>query len=435
MKLTKYFYIGAVVASLSSCVSEDLNTALESRESKGYMALDVTLLEPRSTRAVTPVTDFPVVVYDKDGNVVNSYNKVSDVPATVVYNVGEYTVESHTPGELGEGTATQYPYFYGTETMEITKGITTDVEVLCKRKNGSVQVVYDEAFTNFYDTWTITVDDNAGVAPVFPDSKREDPNFVYWNFRDKLSSLTVNFKGTTKDGTNISSRQDIKKSNPKEVQLSYDDDSEYFHGGDCIVLEFKLKMDGHGTVTGVEITATTSLFGEETSSQETIFVTDSEDSFEDVDDGGNDDPQPQDNSIVLTLFNPITFAMGEGSGLDKSLGDVEISAEKGIKSLMVTAESTNPDMVESLIAVGAGYGLDFVNAGVEVVGNNDLVSFFSSLGQNLSVPAEGDTYYKFPVGNFFVLLDVMSGTHTFHLTVKDMEGNTKSGSVVITVNE
>jgi hypothetical protein len=127
--------------------------------------------------------------------------------------------------------------------------------------------------------------------------------------------------------------------------------------------------------------------------------------------------------------------MGEGGSLDKSLGNTIIQAEDGIRSLMVTAESSNPDMVASLEAVGAGYGLDFVGAGVEVVGNTDLVSFFSGLGQTLSVPAQGDTSYEFPIGNFFVLLDVMSGTHTFHLTVTDMNGATKSGTVVITVNE
>ena len=127
--------------------------------------------------------------------------------------------------------------------------------------------------------------------------------------------------------------------------------------------------------------------------------------------------------------------MGEGKTMDKSLGDVNIAATNGIKSLMVKAESSSEDMVASLEAVGAGYGLDFVGAGVEVVGNNDLVSFFSGLGQTLSVPTEGDTSYEFPIGNFFPLLDVMSGTHTFHLTAKDMNGNEKSGTVIVTVHE
>ena len=232
MKLTRYFYIGAVaVAGLSSCVSENLDEARDASQSKGQMSLNVSLLEPQATRAVTEVSDFPVVVRDSEGNVVNSYNKVSDVPSIVVYNTGTYTVESHTPGELKEGTETQYPYYYGSETKKIETGLTTDFEVLCKRKNGSVEVKYDDdAFLELYKSWTITVTDLNGVAPVFPDENRANPNFVYWNFRENLSSLRVNFVGITKENVTIKDSQDITKANPQGTEMSYDDDSEFFHG-------------------------------------------------------------------------------------------------------------------------------------------------------------------------------------------------------------
>ena len=214
---------------------------------------------------------------------------------------------------------------------------------------------------------------------------------------------------------------------------TYDGQSTNFEGGDGVVVNFTPTEATTGYVT-VGITA--SIFGLD--AEEVPVIMEVVDNGQFTPDSGDDpvnpDPQP-DNSIALTLPAPITFTMGEGGSLDKTLGNTVIEAENGIRSLMVTAQSTNPDMVASLEAVGAGYGLDFVNAGVEVVDNNDLVSFFSSLGQQLSVPDEGDTSYQFPIGNFFVLLDVMSGTHTFNLTVTDMNGKTKSGSVVITVNE
>ncbi|MBR4856086.1 MAG: hypothetical protein IKU94_05610, partial [Bacteroidaceae bacterium] len=60
---------------------------------------------------------------------------------------------------------------------------------------------------------------------------------------------------------------------------------------------------------------------------------------------------------------------------------------------------------------------------------------FSQLGQSLSVPAEGDTEYTFPIGNFFVLLSVLPGEHSFGLTVTDMQGNTTSGGLTLTVEE
>ena len=214
---------------------------------------------------------------------------------------------------------------------------------------------------------------------------------------------------------------------------TYDGQSTNFAGGDGIVVNFTPTEATTGYVT---IGITASIFGLD--AEEVPVVVEVVDNGQFTPDPGNDpvtpDPQPS-SSITLTLPAPLTFTMGEGGSLDKSLGNTIIQAEDGIRSLMVTAESSNPDMVASLEAVGAGYGLDFVGAGVEVVGNTDLVSFFSGLGQTLSVPAQGDTSYEFPIGNFFVLLDVMSGTHTFHLTVTDMNGATKSGTVVITVNE
>jgi hypothetical protein len=90
-------------------------------------------------------------------------------------------------------------------------------------------------------------------------------------------------------------------------------------------------------------------------------------------------------------------------------------------------------MIGSLRALTENYdGVDFIN-GAEVVGNQGMVGLFSDLGQTLAVPAEGDTEYTFPIGNFFNLLVVLPGEHTFTLTITDMEGNTKDGVLKLTV--
>ena len=124
-----------------------------------------------------------------------------------------------------------------------------------------------------------------------------------------------------------------------------------------------------------------------------------------------------------------------GFGTDPSLGDTRIAAESGIKSLMVRISSTSPDMMASLADMGTQYGIDFVG-GTEVVDNQNLADFFANvLGQNLSVPSEGDTEYTFPIGNFFSLLAVLPGEHTFHLSVMDINGGVKSGETTLTVEE
>ena len=91
-------------------------------------------------------------------------------------------------------------------------------------------------------------------------------------------------------------------------------------------------------------------------------------------------------------------------------------------------------MNSSLADLNTQYNVDFIT-GAEIVSNQNVVALFESLGQTLDVPAEGDKEYTFPIGNFFGFLKVLAGEHTFNLTVTDMEGNTKSGKLKITVTE
>ena len=425
MKIRNTFLLGIMtIAGFCSCVSESLDT--DKGQGEGSMALDVTMKQPTAnvTRAVSPVSNFPVTVFDADGNTVKSYATVADVPSSVILGVGDYTVESHTPGDLAKRM--EAPYYKGTEPMQIIKNTTTDVNVTCTMQNSSIQVKYQDGFDDVFSSWTVTLDDGGTTALAFTEAETLTPAIVYWLFENQVTQLKFNFRGVNKNGSTVTANNTLTKS---QAQESYDDDKTYFSGGDAIVITVNVVESTEGEVTGVNISASVTFTVAE---DEVLIETTDDDTLT------PEEPTPGpggEDKITLTLFNPITFTMGEGSSLDPTSANVGIACEDGIKSVMVKAESTNPDMVESLIAVGAGYGLDFVDAGVEVVGNTDLVSFFSGLGKNLSVPAEGDPSYDFPVGNFFTLLDVMSGTHTFNLTVTDMNGNKKSGSVVITVNE
>lgn len=425
------FIVCAAAMALASCVSEDI-TKVDGNEA-GRLAVSVETLQPLQTRAdVYSVTDFPVTIYKEDGTTkVESYDAVSVMPAQILLPTGTYVLEAHTPGVMQP--IMNAPYYIGTETSTILKDATTESTITCKQANTSVTVRYDDDFLSLFTAWTITFDDGTSNALSFSEADGTTPATLYWDLGEGVEKLTVNFRGTNKDGT-VTANMILTKSQATET---YDGESTNFAGGDAIVVNFKPTEATTGYAT-VSITA--SIFGID--SEEEVAVT-----VEVVDNGtftpGTDDPEDpgedpnpgDDTAISLNLPAPIIFTQGEGSSLNPSIGDVHIEASKGLKSLMVTAESTNPDMVESLVAVGAGYGLDFVSAGVEVVGNQDLVNFFAGLGQQLSVPAEGDTAYDFPIGNFFVLLDVMSGTHTFHLTATDLDGNTKSGTVTVTVNE
>ena len=188
-----------------------------------------------------------------------------------------------------------------------------------------------------------------------------------------------------------------------------------------------------GKVTGVEVKANISFeeteenFEMEVEDKVTEDDTPGEGGGEDTPDTPGDGGDP--NAIVLTL--PADMVVGPDT--DPALGDTHIEAVNGIKSIIVKVSSTSPDMTGALAELGGAYeGIDFEN-GTEVVGSEGLVALFGDLGQELSVPAEGDKEYVFPIGNFFPFLVILPGDHTFILSVTDLNGNTKDGQLTLTI--
>ena len=444
MKLNKSFIIGLIaVAGLSSCVSEEFSTGGQ-KSGEGRMVLDVSVLQPKATRNssdyteeqlanMTKVTNFPVTVYDSEGAVVKQYASVSAFPTSgVMLPVGNYTVEAHSNLTLQKKM--DVPYYEGTEPMEIVNRLTTDTRVVCKMKNSVIDVNYSEEFLSLYTTWTITIDDGGETALSFTNSDGNDPENVYWLFEEGITKLTINFRGTRNDGTPVTDRIQLDKSKATE---HYDDDNDTFNGGDVLVLNFDPTEATTGEVTGITLNATVTF--ELTSANDEVVTVNLTDSKLKDDSGEDDpsepvDPQPgDDNAIVLTIPAPVTLSADESATADPSSGDVAMSAEKGFKSISVKVESSSAEMMEQLAAVADEYaGVDLVN-GCEVVGNQNLVAFLGSLGKEITVPAEGDTQYTFPVGQFYLFLGILPGTHNFIMTVTDMEGNQKSGTVQVTI--
>ena len=432
MKIYNTFIIGLMtVAGLASCVSEDIKSNLD-KTATGRMALDVSLLEPQSlTRAQEVALDFPVEVVSEDGTYSITYESVEDVPASVVLPVGNYTVTSHTAGKcLKKRTA---PYYEGTSPMEILNQTTTNVEVVCKMKNSHIQVNYDDEFLSLFDSWTVTINDGGETALDF--SSNSNRKEYYWLFEDEVESLTLNFSGVLKsDGSTINAQSALTKS---MVDERYDDDTKYFRGGDELIVNFGVLPADPKTGKITTVTINASVVFTETGDEMKVDVTDTEN----TQGGGQEDPNPQDpqtgddNAIAITLPAPVTLSAADAATADPTSGDVVMHAEKGLKSVMVKVESSSSDMMSELAAVAEGYeGVDLVN-GCEVVGNQNLVAFLGSLGKEITVPAEGDTDYTFPVGQFYLFLGILPGTHNFIMTVTDMEGNKKSGTLQVTITE
>lgn len=423
MKIYNNILAGTLtLMAFASCMSEDLESKFTAGGDKGTLELGVELLQP-ARRDVSTV-NFPVVIKDASGSVVKEYATVAEVPASIVMAVGSYTVESHTPGEIAKSMSN--PYYKGASDVEIVKDVTSPVNVVCKMANSQVSINYDEEFRNVFTAWEVTIDDGSETALSFTQSSTT--NTIYWYFGEAgVKQLVVNFRGTTTTGNTIAARNVLTKN--QSSTGGYDDDNTNFTGGDLITLNFAPTESTEGKITGITLSA--NVVFDETAEDINVGVIDVPGLNDPT--GGGDNPGGGDTEgITLNLPEDITMAFKGAAALDKSLGDTYIAAGAGLKSIMVRIESDSEDMNGSLGDLSEQYGVDFL-AGAEIVGNQNVVSLFESLGQKLSVPAEGDKEYTFPIGNFFGFLQLLTGKHRFHLTVTDMNGNTQSGSLLITV--
>lgn len=424
MKIYNNILAGTLtLMAFASCMSEDLESKFTAGGDKGTLELGVELLQP-ARRDVSTV-NFPVVIKDASGSVVKEYATVAEVPASIVMAVGSYTVESHTPGEIAKSMSN--PYYKGASDVEIVKDVTSPVNVVCKMANSQVSINYDEEFRNVFTAWEVTIDDGSETALSFTQSSTT--NTIYWYFGEAgVKQLVVNFRGTTTTGNTIAARNVLTKN--QSSTGGYDDDNTNFTGGDLITLNFAPTESTEGNITGITLSA--NVVFDETAEDINVGVIDVPGLNDPA--GGGDNPGGGGEAAGITLDLPadISMALYGADDLDPSLGDTYIAAEAGLKSILVRIDSNSADMNKSLVQLSTEYKVDFLN-GAEIVDNQNVVSLFESLGQELSVPAQGDKEYTFPIGNFFGFLQVLAGEHRFHLTVTDMNGNTQSGSLLITV--
>lgn len=417
MKITNKLLAGTLILmACTACTSETFDGF--GKKETGIAKLNIDIKKPQA-RAVSEVDYFPVTIYNAGNEKVLSYETVSEIPEKVILNVGTYTVESHTPGVIQKQM--NYPYYMGTESIEILKGITSDVEVTCKMQNSKININYSDDFKSVFTFWQITITDGSETALSFD---HNSSNETYWYFgEDGVSELTVNFRGTTNDGNIISKRTKLTKNLANQ---GYDDDEENFGGGDELNLNFTPTETTDGKINGINIKA--NVIFTETNKEVTVNVVDKP-GF-----GGGEDPNVPDDPITddITLNLPADMKVSEET--DPSLGDTKIHAVAGLMSIKVSITSTSEDMISSLDDLNKQHGVDFIG-GAEIVENQKLVALFTSLNQTLNVPNEGDTDYTFPIGNFFNLLSVLPGEHTFKLVITDMNGNTKSGQLTLTVDE
>lgn len=135
-----------------------------------------------------------------------------------------------------------------------------------------------------------------------------------------------------------------------------------------------------------------------------------------VDDAGND-----------LLKSGVSFVTESGQYPTKN--PIVVNTPNGLKSMLVTIEAGNDGFKDAIDP--SKQGLDF--------NNRDIVDD-SLLSEIFTPPTANSTSYNFPIGAFYVMMDVFGPTddgksHNFHITVIDNNDKSVNVTLKVTINK
>lgn len=436
MKPLHTFLLGtAAILSLASCeLKNELSGSLVNKEDTGAIELGVSVKQPVSqTRADASEIDtntYPVVIQGtSDGvtDVIYEYNTLSEMPASIIVPVGQYTISSHTPGTLEKQMAT--PYYAGSTDITVSKDIASKTDIVCRMANSRIQMKYGEDFKEAFSEWTITIDDGGEMALAFTQDELEVAP-VYWAFSENATAITVNIRAKTTTGNTVTDRRVFKKSDATE---NYEEVSDVFTGGDALEINMGTVTSSTGDLEGIDIN--TNITFEDSSESVEIPTFDPEEPTDPSEPG--EGGEETEGAVTLNLPADVTYSKSAGDA--PASADAYIASEAGLDKIIVTITAGN-DAFQAILVDLAMDGQSFLaeNGGVDLIDNADFGNLVSTIGSQ--APTDGTKEYTFPIGAFFSFLDMTGATdagksHEFHITVTDKNGETANGVFKVTINE
>lgn len=449
--MIKNIYLLAVSALLfgsvfTSCeMKEELVGDKKVPTDTGYLELGLGLKEGESSRVTNEeiVSAFPVVITNTDPSLSStnhSFSSFETMTNPLMLPVGTYTVEAYSPEEFA--TIMSTPYYKGTYDLTITKGITSDVQVVCKMLNTKIQMTYSDEFKAEFKSWDITFDDGKSNILAFS-STTPDKTCYYWYLGETgVSTLRMNITAYTTDGVKVT---DVKSFTKADAGVSYDDDNDNFIGGDQLYITLNPIDDDGGSTEpdepeqkptvgfDVDINITFTESGESGTVEIPVEDAGSTDGGGTSDGGTQGSGDSDEDSGQDSGANEITISDGGTGYLTNGVViagpenlptiAIDMNVPAGIASVYVKLETDN----DGFRGAAEGMGLTKGN-GANLVGNEDLNGLFD-------LPEEGMTEYSFQLSQDLVtqMANFGSGKHDFIITVTDKPGHSKSATLSVTI--
>lgn len=446
-------YLAAL--SLFSCeMKDEIFNKNEISGDVGYLNLAVSA-QNKVTKAATddgikednPSVDaanFNVEIYNSEG-VFKAFESYDELPETIALPEGSYTVKAHTPGEIQPKMSE--PYYNGETKLSITKDTETAAKVICTMQNTKIKLIYGPTFATTFSSWTITVSDGSENILTFTQDDL-NPDAIYWLIADEVSGITVHIDATLpNNGGKVSEDRIITKPDDAE--------SNFWAGSDALTITMEPgEPSDPENPTGVTIDVKVEVSFTDSEVTEEIPVEDGngEEGGEPTDPGegdgeDEDTTDPGEGNGPTITFPKNNYILPDDSNAP---ADAVISASAGLKSVVVKIIPGNTSFEDALkLLPNAGTTedkkkLDLI-AGVELVDNTLLPDIIKMAIQGANIPKLVSdpitTSYTFPVGSFFDALaglgttgvDGKPSSHSFAITVEDMNGETTSSVLSVSV--
>lgn len=434
--INKWTLAVALLAGLSSCEMKDEILGKDPLTGDtGTLSLYVET--GKTTKGTTDQVDqFPVTITGTDVEYTKKFDSYAELKqvGNVTLPVGTYTIEACSPGEFKSEMSE--PFYGGkVENIKIMKGQTVETSVVCTMQNVKISINFTEEFLATYQDWTINVTDKSGHIETYTKAEDGDtPAPVYWKMDENVETIYIN--GTAKtignENEDVTISGTAKKSNLPEYE---EGDDIYFVGGDELKIEFSpVKVEG--STPGIledDIQITITMFNSEKNENVEISVDPGTEGGDTEEPGTGEDggDEGEETAAEPTIsFPQSTYTLPDDA---EKNADATITAEAGLKSVKIQIIGGN----ETFQSIVEG---QFGAEPFELIGNDTLGKIFEGLEMNIKLPTEATTDYKFPVGEFFVILSSMGPTdkqdgHTFEITVTDQNGKTASGKLNVIVTE
>lgn len=421
------------LVSLASCEMKDeifdknqvtgdvgyLNLAVSAQNKVTKAATD----EGTSSNSVS-VDNFEVEISNSEGvyKQFDSYTELQEA-GKITLPVGEYTINAHTPGDIAPKM--DHPYYNGEESLKITKDTETSAKVICTMQNTKIQLNYGETFATVYKSWDITISDGSDNILTY-DETNLNPAATYWLIADNVSAIKVHIEAYLQDGTKITEDRSISKPDDAE--------SNYWSGSDALTITMEpgtptVPDDPNGATINIKVEVSFS----DSEVTEEIPVEGGNDGGEEggePTDPGEEDGDGEGSATAPTLSGEylnktVNFDVSEGTDNFPTV-EIIMDVPEGIQSIIVKAQTDNPDLSAILNGMQFGTGVDLVDT--------TLPALLLALGEN--IPHKGDINYTFSVnGMISAALAQNIGSHEFSVIVTDQKGKSASGTLSFNITD